>query len=213
MKNFISFEGGEGSGKSTQINLLYKSIFEITKNVLITREPGGTLQSELIRNLLVQKQKFELDSLTELLLISAARNEHILNIILPKLKNNIVLCDRYIDSTYAYQVIGQKLGEDLYKTLNKIIVRNIIPDITFYIDLDPEIGLNRTNSRKNNEIKYESLDLKFHKKVRQAYIYLSKNEKRIRLINGKLSIEKIHKQIIDFLNKIKILSSKIPYSS
>ncbi len=212
MKNFISFEGGEGSGKSTQINLLYKSIFEITKNVLITREPGGTLQSELIRNLIVQKQKFELDSLTELLLITAARNEHILNIILPKLKNNIVLCDRYIDSTYAYQVVGQRLGENLYKVLNKIIVKNIIPEITFYIDLDPEIGLNRTLSRKNNEVKYESLDLKFHKKVRQAYIYLSKNEKRIKLINGALSIENIHKQIIDFLNERKILLSKIPYS-
>ena len=134
MKNFITFEGGEGTGKSTQSKLLFNSISKITKKVVLTREPGGTKQSELLRDLIVKK-KVSWDPLTEILLINAARNEHIKKLISPKLlEKNIVICDRFIDSTYAYQIKAQKLNKKIFENLNKIVVRKVIPKITFLIE-------------------------------------------------------------------------------
>ncbi len=212
MKNFISFEGGEGSGKSTQSKLLQKSILKISKKVLLTREPGGTKSSEKIRNLIVKKNN-HFEPLTELLLINAARNEHIKNMIIPNLKSNkIVICDRFVDSTYAYQVMGQKLNKKYFDLLNNIIVKKIIPEHTFLIKLNPQIGLKRSLARRNNEVKYEYFDLEFHKKVLDAYLKIAKSNSRVFIVDGSKNIKSIHKTIVDFLNSKSFLKENIPYS-
>ena len=213
MKNFITFEGGEGTGKSTQSKLLYNSISKITKKVVLTREPGGTKQSELLRDLIVKK-KVSWDPLTEILLINAARNEHIKKLISPKLlEKNIVICDRFIDSTYAYQIKAQKLNKKIFENLNKIVVKKVIPKITFLIDIDPKIGIKRSLSRNNEEIKYENYKLGFHRNIRKAFLEISKFNRRVILIDGNQEVEKIHKLIVDKINTINLLKSKIPYSS
>ena len=213
MKNFITFEGGEGTGKSTQSKLLFNSISKITKKVVLTREPGGTKQSELLRDLIVKK-KVSWDPLTEILLINAARNEHIKKLISPKLlEKNIVICDRFIDSTYAYQIKAQKLNKKIFENLNKIVVRKVIPKITFLIDIDPKIGIKRSLSRNNEENKYENYKLDFHRNIRKAFLEISKFNRRVILIDGNQEVEKIHKLIVDKINTINLLKSKIPYSS
>ena len=213
MKNFITFEGGEGTGKSTQSKLLFNSISKITKKVVLTREPGGTKQSELLRDLIVKK-KINWEPLTEILLINAARNEHIKKFISPKLlEKNIVICDRYIDSTYAYQIKAQKLDKKIFENLNKIVVNKVIPKITFLIDIDPKIGIERSLSRSNVEIKYENYKLSFHRNIRKAFLEISKFNRRVILIDGNQEVEKIHKLIVDKINTINLVKSKIPYSS
>ena len=213
MKNFITFEGGEGTGKSTQSKLLFNSISKITKKVVLTREPGGTKQSELLRDLIVKK-KVSWDPLTEIFLINAARNEHIKKLISPKLlEKNIVICDRFIDSTYAYQIKAQKLNKKIFENLNKIVVRRVIPKITFLIDIDPKIGIKRSLSRNNEEIKYENYKLDFQKNIRKAFLEISKFNRRVILIDGNQEVEKIHKLIVDKINTINLVKSKIPYSS
>lgn len=212
MKKFISFEGGEGSGKSTQADLLHKSIRSINKKSILTREPGGTKEIENIRRLIV-KSEFKFSPLTELLLINAARNEHLEKIIKPSLKNEkIVITDRYVDSTFAYQITANEINSDYYSLLNKIIVKKIMPSITFFIDIDPNIGIKRSLLRRNNETKFEEYNLKFHMKVREGYELLAKKNKRIKKIDGEKTVREIHRIIIDYLNKKRILKKKIPYS-
>ncbi|MDC3091217.1 dTMP kinase [Rickettsiales bacterium] len=212
MKNFITFEGGEGTGKSTQSKLLFNSISKVTKKVFLTREPGGTKLSELLRDLLVKKN-LSWEPITEILLINAARNEHIQKFIIPKLsQKNIIICDRYIDSTYAYQIKAQKVNKKIFEILNRIVVKKIIPNTTFLIDVDPKIGVKRSLSRKNSEIKYENYELSFHKKIRKSFLDSSKKNKRFFVLDGNQKIEKIHRLIIDKINKKNITKNKIPYS-
>ena len=212
MNNLITFEGGEGTGKSTHIKLLYESINKVTKKVILTREPGGTKFSEKIREILVNKNSYDLDPLTALLLINAARNEHIKKIIKPEIKKKIILCDRYIDSTYAYQIVGEGLKKENLDFLNKIVVNKVIPKITYLIDLDPKIGVQRSLKNKRKEVRFEKFGIRFHNKVRKAFLILSKNNKRICVIDGTKKIFDIHKIIVDSFNKLRILDQKIPYT-
>lgn len=213
MNKLITFEGGEGTGKSTHIKLLYKSIYKVTKNVVLTREPGGTKFSERIRKILVNKSDYDFDPLTALLLINAARNDHIKKIIKPEIKKKkIILCDRYIDSTYAYQIIGEGLQKENFDYLNKIVVNKVIPKITYLIDLDPKIGVQRSLKNKNQEIRFEKFGIRFHNKVRNAFLFLSKKNNRIFVIDGKKKISDIHKIIVDSFNTLEILNTKIPYT-
>ena len=212
MRKFITFEGGEGSGKSTQAKLLFKSIKKVYQKTILTREPGGTIQSEKIRKILVSKSDMKFDAITELFLVNAARNEHLKNLIIPELKNNkIIICDRFIDSTYAYQIIAQNIDKKIFEGLNKLILKDIFPSITFLIDIEPAIGIKRSLKGKKKETKYEELSIKFHKKVRKAFKKLSKSEKRIKVIDGRLNIKQIHKKIIDEINKSEIFYKKIHY--
>lgn len=213
MKKFITFEGGEGTGKSTQAKLLLKSFRKITKNIILTREPGGTSQSELIREILVKNQENEWKPLTELLLINASRNEHINSLIKPALKKKIVICDRFIDSTKVYQVYAKSVNEQIFNYLNKIIVGDLKPKITFLIDLDPKIGLKRTKIRKSDENRFENYNLKFHKKIRQGFLLQAKlNKKRTMLLDGNLSREEMHKQIVKKVNKLSFIKKKLPFA-
>ena len=200
----ITFEGGEGTGKSTQSKLLYDYLKSKTTDVILTREPGGCAESENIRNLLVKGNINKWDPITESLLHNAARREHIKNIIKPALlKNKIVICDRYIDSTMAYQGIGQGVNSNFLNILSKEITENIVANITFIFDIEPDTSLKRAKKRdKNTNNRYENFDLSFHKNIRNYFKSLINTNKRYILIDASNSIEEIHVKILKSLNNL-----------
>jgi len=189
---FISFEGGEGSGKSTQIKLLAKRLAKYGE-VITTREPGGTIEAEIIRNLLVKGKKNKWSGIVETLLLYAARKDHIDKIIDPSLKKNKwVLCDRFKESTLVYQGYAKNVDIDLIKKLDKIITNNLTPGLTFILDIDPIIGLKRSKRKSNTETRYENMSLGFHNKIRKAFRTLAKsNKKKFTLINANQDINLI----------------------
>ncbi len=196
---FITFEGVEGCGKSTQSKILHNSLTQ--KNILatLTREPGGVTASERIREILLSDDFEQLESKTESFLNFAARIEHVEKLIKPKINNNeVVICDRFFDSTIAYQ--GYGFGNDInkIKTLNEIAIGNFTPDITFLIDIDVEKCFARISDRKTNN-RYERLDLDFHKRVRQGFLKTAKENDRIKIIDGEQSITEISEQILNFI--------------
>ena len=200
----ITFEGGEGTGKSTQSKLLYDYLKSKTTDVILTREPGGCTESENIRNLLIKGNINKWDPITESLLHNAARREHIKNIIKPALlKNKIIICDRYIDSTMAYQGIGQGVNSNFLNILSKEITENIVPNITFIFDIDPDISLKRAKKRdKNNNNRYENFDISFHRNIRNYFKSLINTNKRYILIDASNSIEEIHLKILKPINDL-----------
>ena len=194
MRNqFITFEGGEGSGKSTQINLLHNFLIEKGKDVLSTREPGGTPSAEIIRDLLTKGDTDRWSPATEALLMWAARSEHVEKLIKPSLdKGKWVLCDRFYHSTYAYQGVGHNLGIENMRIIKKIIIGEITPNLTFILDIDPVNGIGRTKNRASNEDRFEKMNLAFHNNLRKAFIqFAKKNPKRFIVIDAELSLEKI----------------------
>tara|TARA_B100000902_G_scaffold399262_1_gene469317 strand:+ start:597 stop:1229 length:633 start_codon:yes stop_codon:yes gene_type:complete len=189
---FISFEGGEGSGKSTQIKLLAKKLAK-HGDVITTREPGGTIEAEIIRNLLVKGKKNKWSGVVETLLLYAARKDHIDKVIVPSLKKNKwVLCDRFKESTIVYQGYGKNVDIKLIKKLDKLITENLTPSLTFILDIDPKIGLKRSIRKANTETRYENMSLNFHNKIRKAFKQIAKENKRnFKLINANQDINLI----------------------
>ena len=200
-KRFITFEGGEGSGKSTQIRLFKKKLSKIG-NVILTREPGGTKESELIRKILVKGNESKFSDEVEILLLYAARKDHLDKVIIPNLKKkNYVLCDRYIDSTFAYQTKGKQSNLKLIRLLNKSITGNILPSLTFYLDIDPSKGIRRSKRLSNKELRFENMPLSYHRQIRQNFLALSKKHNRIVKIDGSLSKKEIEDKIWKVFNK------------
>jgi dTMP kinase len=199
----ITFEGGEGSGKSTQCQLLNEALKKEGLQTLVTREPGGTEQAEIIRELLVKGDINKWSSKTELLLHFAARIEHMQHKILPALEQNQwVICDRFIDSTIAYQAHGHQLGNEYVEQLQKLLIGNFQPDITFVLHIDFEKGIERSLARHNAETRYEKMDKTFHQRVHQGYLETAKRHpKRCVLIDASSSIEEIHQQIFSHIQK------------
>ena len=203
---FITFEGGEGSGKTTQIRLLKEAMEQMGKEVLLTREPGGSEGAEKIRPLLVSGNA-NWDALTEVLLFSAARRDHLVNKIWPALKEGkIVLCDRFADSTLAYQGYGRKDDKELQQKLidlYQMIAGDFRPDLTFILDIDPEIGLKRSCDRLgNNERRFEDMDIQFHKNLRQAFLKIAQQDnQRCHVIQTNRSVEEIHQDIMEIIKK------------
>jgi len=203
-KRFITFEGGEGSGKSTQIRLFKKKLSKIG-NVILTREPGGTKESELIRKILVKGKETKFSDEVEILLLYAARKDHLDKVIIPNLKKkNYVLCDRYIDSTFAYQAKGKRSNLKLIRLLNKSITGNFLPSLTFYLDIDPSKGIRRSKRSSNKELRFENMPLSYHRQIRQNFLKLSKKHKRIVKIDASLSKKEIGDTIWKVFNKTKI---------
>lgn len=200
---FITFEGGEGCGKSTQSRLLKEAFEKAQLNVIYTREPGGTEGAESIRNLLVRGAADKWDVDTELFLFFAARIDHVVKLISPSLKKGInILCDRFSDSTIAYQVHGYGVPIEKIRRLQRLTISDShIPDVTFLLDLDVETGLRRANSRNDKENRYESMGIDFHKRVRDGYKYVaSKNEKRCMVLDATETICNLHHEIINTVN-------------
>jgi dTMP kinase len=184
---FITFEGGEGAGKTTLIEKIKEYLINKEFNVVLTREPGGCKFSEHLRDLLLEdKNQFNISSKAELCLFLAARAQHIEEVILPALKNNkIVLCDRFNDSSVVYQGYARGIGIDKVIDFSSFIIEDIVPDLTIYLDIDPETGLKRVNSTLD---RIESLGLEFHKKIREGFLILQKKfPDRIKKIDASLS--------------------------
>jgi dTMP kinase len=176
-QRFITFEGGEGGGKSTQITRLADWLRGQGQRVVLTREPGGSAGAEQIRALLVTGSADRWEGETEALLVSAARRDHVFKTILPALDGGAwVLCDRFIDSTLAYQGYGRGLPLPLLHALQQIATDGLLPSLTLWLDLPLEEGLRRAASRKDQEARFEGFDLGFHCRVAQGFADLAAAE-------------------------------------
>jgi len=200
---FITFEGGEGCGKSTQARLLSDELNAQGYNTTLTREPGGVSSSEKIREILVEGDKNSLYPMTELLLLFAARFEHIERKIKPELnKGNIVICDRFYDSSIAYQGYGHGIELSKIEQLKKVSIDSFHPDLTFLLDLPVLEGLSRSRRIENRELRFENMDVSFHEKVHNGFNQIAKNNpSRFTIIDASQPIEKIKKYILDIVSE------------
>ncbi len=198
---FITFEGGEGSGKTTQIQKLCQWLKEKHIEVVLTREPGGSEGGEEIRNLFVQGQSNRWQPMSEVLLLYAARYDHVERLIKPALKRGAwVLCDRFFDSTFAYQGYGHKLSLEVLKNIHHIVLGEFKPDATFLLDIDVKQGLKRAMQREEGknikEDRFENLDISFHEKLRQGYLEIAnENQERIKIVEAQNTMETIFERI------------------
>ena len=197
----ISFEGSEGSGKSTQIAHLAEHLQRIGREVVSTREPGGTEIGEQVRNIIVHNSKGdEMCAETELLLFAASRAQLVREIIAPNLMQGVVvLCDRYIDSSTVYQGVARNLSLDPVQQINQFAVGNVLPDLTIVLDVPTRVSLTRINQRASDlPDRMERENIEFYKKVRDGYLVLARSlPKRFFVVDGTLPEEKIRKLIWD----------------
>ncbi|MGL4847643.1 MAG: dTMP kinase [Clostridium sp.] len=195
---FVVFEGGEGSGKSTMIDMIYEWAKESGYDCIKTREPGGIKISEKIREIILDKENTTMDGKTEALLYAAARRQHLVEKVIPALnEGKIVLCDRFVDSSLAYQGHARGLGIDEVFEINKFAIADCMPDVSILFDIRPEVGLERINKNKDREINRLDLEaIDFHNKVREGYNKVYENNKnRIRKINAENSIDQVFEEI------------------
>ncbi len=183
---FITFEGGEGAGKTTQVNRLARALSERGHYVVTTREPGGTPESERIRQLLVQRDAFNWNPIAETLMFFAARSMHIESVIKPALKEgSIVISDRFTDSTVAYQGYGKGLDLDKIREIEKVSIDSFKPDLTVLLDIDINKGLERSTKQLSTKLGYEKtedrferMENEFHEKLRQGFLDIAKKDKK-----------------------------------
>ncbi len=212
---FITFEGVEGSGKTTQIQRLKRYLVRKGIPCKVTREPGGPPISEKIRKILLDPNHKKLTPFSELLLYEAARAQHVIEIIEPLRKKGIVvLCDRFNDATVAYQGYGRKLDQNLIQTLNRLASQGIKPDLTFLLDCPSDIGLKRALqrnriSKNEKEGRFESESIQFHHRVRRGYLEIAKKEPhRVRVIDTRLGEDKVFEKIREMVEKLLVRGSK-----
>lgn len=200
----ITFEGIEGTGKTTQIKKLKDALETQGHSVVLTREPGGTPIGDQIRQIVLDSQNSAIVPECELLLYAAQRAQHVQGLILPALaKGSIVLCDRFTDATTAYQGHGRGFPKELIAQLNQLTAAGANPDLTFLLDCEPEAGLKRANTRIEQttsgprEDRFERLAIDFHRKVRQGYLEIAQKEpQRVILLDATADVESLHQQIL-----------------
>lgn len=201
---FITFEGLDFCGKSTQVELLEKYLLGKGENVKIIREPGGTSISEKIRNIVLDKKNTEMLIETELILYTASRAQLVGEVILPAIAQGVfVLSDRFHDSSIAYQSFGRGINLEFVDELQKFVIGKAVPDLTFFIDITTDEMLKRKNSVKQIQLdRIERSKIDFFEKVRNGYLFLSERESRFKKIDATLSREEIHKIIVTEVEKI-----------
>ena len=203
---FIVFEGIEGSGKSYQSKILFRNLKKVNKNVIFTREPGGTKAAEIIRKIILKdyfekNKKIKFDRYTDTLLYLAARNEHVKNKITPALKSKkIIICDRFIDSTIAYQVFGKKVSMKFINNIHKQILGKIKPDITFVLKVKTQVFLKRLKKRKTRN-RYDNFPLKFYIKAQNAFLKISKNKKNYIVLESSKNTPELQKKIFEIVKQ------------
>lgn len=200
---FITFEGLDFSGKSTQAKLLYEYLKKHKVKCILLREPGGTAISEKVREIILDREHIEMTPLTEFMLFSASRSQLVSQVIKPHLKKGyVVICDRYYDSSIAYQSFGGKMELNHVLQVNNIAAGGLVPDITFLIEITPKAAFARASSRRNSKDRMENKNTAFYNKVNKGFKEIAaKNRKRYTVINGTLSIDRIHNIIISIVNK------------
>jgi dTMP kinase len=190
----ITFEGIEGCGKSTQVDLLFDYLAKKGYRVLKTREPGGTAFGEALRNVTLQKN-MEVFPLSELLTIMAIRAQHVEELIMPALQDRtIVLCDRFVDASYAYQGYGRGIDLGIIETLNRLVTKGIRPNLTVLLDCAPGLGIKRKSKNDRSLDRFEKENLSFHRKIRNAYLKLAEeDQRRFFVVDGKATVEEVHR--------------------
>jgi dTMP kinase len=198
---FITFEGGEGSGKSTVIQHIKQHLLDKQLDVFVTREPGGSGIGEEIRQTLLKHENTNMDPLTESYLFAAARRQHLMEVIVPRLAADVVvLCDRYVDSSIVYQGYARGIGVEKVAAINKVVIEDYIPQLTFFIDVAPDIALARIQSgRDQNRLDVEQAD--FHQKVYEGYILLAAQTARIKRIEGDQPVKQVVADIMRYINE------------
>lgn len=194
---FITFEGGEGAGKSIQVDILASHLHEENYNLVVTREPGGTRIGEQIRSITHSQENVDLDPITEAYLMAAARAQHVVQVIEPSLEaGKVVLCDRYVDSSIAYQGYGRKLGWEVVRGLNELAVNGAIPDLTLLLDVPVARGLTRRHKSEKTKDRLDMQQHEFYDRVRQGYLELAKqNPTRFVMVDATKTIEKVGEEV------------------
>jgi dTMP kinase len=194
---FITIEGPDGAGKTTIINMLAKNLEKDGFEVMATREPGGIDIAEQIRHVILDKKNTAMDPRTEALLYAAARRQHLAEKVKPALEEGkIILCDRFVDSSLAYQGYARGLGIDEVYSINKFAIEEMMPQLTLYFDLDPVVGLERIDKNKGREVNRLDLEkLEFHQKVREGYMILAERfSERIVKIDASAEIDAVYEE-------------------
>lgn len=200
---FITFEGPDGSGKTTQIEGLRAYLAEQGYDAVLTREPGGTAIGEKIREIILDKNNGEMDSLTEAFLYASSRAQHVAQVILPALQSGkTVICDRFTDSSIVYQGYGRRLG-DRVREINEIAVQGLKPDVTFFLKLPPQTGRDRISGREEEPDRMEREKIEFHNEVFRGYEELERQEpRRFIPIDASGSIDGVAKEIHEHIQRI-----------
>jgi dTMP kinase len=201
----ITFEGIEGCGKSTQVDLLFEYLTGKGYGVIKTREPGGTAYGEALRDVAL-RGNIEVSPLSELLTIMAIRAQHVEEVIMPALRDRaIVICDRFVDASYAYQGYGRGIDLGIIETLNRLVTKGIRPNLTVLIDCDAGLGLKRKAKNDKSLDRFEKENLRFHRKIRNAYLKLAEEEKRrFFVVDGKAKVGELHKIIKEKVESLLI---------
>lgn len=202
---FITFEGGEGSGKTTIANMIQKTLAQEGYHVVLTREPGGVEIAEKIRDIIHDVKYINMDRKTEALLYAASRRQHLVEKVTPALENDaIVICDRFVDSSMVYQGIARGIGIDEVYQMNLFATENILPKRTIFFDIQPEDGLKRVYENKDREVNRLDLEnIDFHRKVYQGYLSLcDKFPNRIVKIDASLDIDHVYQQVLKKIREI-----------
>lgn len=205
---FITIEGSEGVGKSTNLKFIESYLIGKGIDLIVTREPGGTPFAEEIRDLLLRKREESVDNTAELLLVFAARAQHINQRLIPALESGKwVLCDRFTDSTYAYQGGGRRIDVQLIQSLELMVLKDFQPDLTFYLDIDVRLGLSRANKRAELD-RFETEKIDFFERVRMAFLdRIDKNPSRYCVIDAGQALEKVQADILNGLATLQIKQS------
>jgi dTMP kinase len=201
--HFITLEGGEGCGKTTQIKLLADSLAKAGLDCLTTREPGGSEGAEKIRELLVTGAADRWDAKTETLLFYAARTDHLARTIRPALAaGKSVICDRFADSTRVYQGLGKAVDHAFIDKLHELVLADFKPNLTLILDIDPTIGLARAASRRGSEMRFEQLPTEFHQRVRDGFLVIARKEpERCVVIDASRPVDEVAANIRDIISK------------
>ena len=196
---FIVFEGQDGAGKSTQIEALAAFLRDAGRDVVLTREPGGTPIAEKIRQVLLDRENAGMSAACEAYLYAAARAEHVDKVIVPALQRGaVVLCDRFMLSSVAYQGYGRGLGAEQIRKLNALALKGVKPDCTFYLSLDPQLGLSRIAARQADRIEMENLD--FHTRVREGYLSAASNDISVHILDARQAPEPVTRRMLEIFS-------------
>ena len=200
---FITLEGGEGAGKSTQLTNIKEFLISKGIDVITTREPGGSAGGEAIRSLHVLGDPDRWDAVSEALLMNAARRDHIVRLIRPAMESGKwVVCDRYADSTLAYQGYAGGVAIEKLNALYDFISDGLSPDLTVVFDIDPEVGISRSFGRSNNETRFEQKNMEFHQKIRQGFLKIaSENSQRCKVVDASQKQDIIKQELLDLITK------------
>ena len=201
---FITFEGTEGSGKTTLIEKIEKYYIDKGYNVIKTREPGGSKIAEDIRNVILDVNNTQMDAITEAMLYAASRRQHLVEKVIPYLeKGYLVICDRYIDSSLAYQGYARELGIEKVYQMNLLATNGLLPNVTIYVDVRPEVGLTRIKSNKREQNRLDLEKASFHQKVYEGYKQVSLMfENRFKTINGEQTPDEVFSDTIKILDNL-----------